>query len=85
MSYLSAHHADVVRTKLSVKLFYLNQQNSFAAVGEFRRMKQMRRGPMFPCALRKTIQKFEATWHCCRYWTKENPVFYRRRCGYHGH
>ncbi|GBM01400.1 hypothetical protein AVEN_236219-1 [Araneus ventricosus] len=46
---------------LLVKLFYLNQQNSVAAVTEFRRMKQIRRGPMSPCALRKMIQKFETT------------------------
>ncbi|GBN46715.1 hypothetical protein AVEN_149538-1 [Araneus ventricosus] len=46
---------------LLVKLFYLNQQNSVAAVKEFRRMKQIRRCPMFPCALRKMIWKFETT------------------------
>ncbi|GBM39823.1 hypothetical protein AVEN_45785-1 [Araneus ventricosus] len=46
---------------LVVKLFYLNYKNSFAAAKEFRRMKQIRRGPMYPCALRKMIQKFETT------------------------
>ncbi|GBM41325.1 hypothetical protein AVEN_241484-1 [Araneus ventricosus] len=46
---------------LLVKLFYLNQQNSVAAVKEFRCVKQIRRGSMFPCALRKMIQKFETT------------------------
>ncbi|GBM24654.1 hypothetical protein AVEN_272884-1 [Araneus ventricosus] len=46
---------------LFVKLFYLTQKNSVAAVKEFRRMKQIRRGPMSPCALRKMIQKFETT------------------------
>ncbi|GBL84603.1 hypothetical protein AVEN_191069-1 [Araneus ventricosus] len=46
---------------LLVKLFYLNQQNSVAAVKEFRHMKQMRKGPMSPCALRKIIQKFQTT------------------------
>ncbi|GBO43342.1 hypothetical protein AVEN_246819-1 [Araneus ventricosus] len=44
-----------------VKLFWLNQQNSTAAVKEFRRMKQIRRGPMPPYTLRKTIQKSETT------------------------
>ncbi|GBM24303.1 hypothetical protein AVEN_158864-1 [Araneus ventricosus] len=44
-----------------VKFFYLNQQSSIAAVKEFRRMKQIRKGPMSPCALRKMIQKFETT------------------------
>ncbi|GBO24951.1 hypothetical protein AVEN_195266-1 [Araneus ventricosus] len=43
------------------KLFYLNQQNSVGAVKESRRMKQIRRGPMSPCALRMMIQKFETT------------------------
>ncbi|GBL95532.1 hypothetical protein AVEN_54133-1 [Araneus ventricosus] len=47
--------------EIVVKLFYLNQQNSVATVKEFRRMKQIRRGPMSPCALRKMIQKFETT------------------------
>ncbi|GBM22532.1 hypothetical protein AVEN_183966-1 [Araneus ventricosus] len=32
-----------------------------SAAKEFRRMKQIRRGPMFPCAQRKMIQKFETT------------------------
>ncbi|GBN28419.1 hypothetical protein AVEN_191011-1 [Araneus ventricosus] len=46
---------------LLVKLFYSHQENSVAAVKEFRRMKQIRRGSMSPCALRKMIQKFETT------------------------
>ncbi|GBO01184.1 hypothetical protein AVEN_234090-1 [Araneus ventricosus] len=46
---------------LLVKLFYLNQQNSVAAVKEFRRMKKIRKGPMSPCALLKIIQEFETT------------------------
>ncbi|GBO22421.1 hypothetical protein AVEN_37093-1 [Araneus ventricosus] len=46
---------------LLVKLFYLNQQNSVAAAKEFRSMKQIRRGPMSSCALRKMIQKLETT------------------------
>ncbi|GBN70932.1 hypothetical protein AVEN_197089-1 [Araneus ventricosus] len=46
---------------LLVKLFYLKQQNSVTAVKQFGRMKQIRRGPMSPCVLRKMIQKFETT------------------------
>ncbi|GBM43349.1 hypothetical protein AVEN_166094-1 [Araneus ventricosus] len=46
---------------LLVKLLYLNQQNSVAAVKEFRRMQQIRRGPMSPCALLKKVQEFETT------------------------
>ncbi|GBM02567.1 hypothetical protein AVEN_178497-1 [Araneus ventricosus] len=66
MSYFSAHHADVQEKALLVELFYLNQQNSVAAIKEFRRMKQIGRRPMSPCVLRKMIQKFETTWHSSR-------------------
>ena len=47
--------------ELLVKLFYKNQQNSVAALKEFRRMKKLRRGPMSPYGLRKMMQKFETT------------------------
>ena len=47
---------------LVAKLFYQNQQNSIAAVKEFRCMKQMQRGPMSPCALCKMIQIFGTAW-----------------------
>ncbi|GBM13120.1 hypothetical protein AVEN_64337-1 [Araneus ventricosus] len=46
---------------LLVKFLYLNQQNSVAAVKEFRRIKLIRRGPISPCVLLKIIQKFETT------------------------
>ncbi|GFX60176.1 hypothetical protein TNCV_4533361 [Trichonephila clavipes] len=40
---------------LFVKLLYQSQKNS---VKEFRRLKQLRRGPMFPFDLRMMIHKF---------------------------
>ena len=43
------------------KLFDQNQKNSVAAVKKFLCMKKVRRGPKSPRALRKMIQKFEAT------------------------
>ena len=44
---------------LQLILFYQNRQSSVAVVEEFRCIKQIRRGPVSPCALRKVIQKFE--------------------------
>lgn len=46
---------------LLVKLFYQNDENSAAAIRAFRRLKNIRRGPMTPRALRDMMKKFERT------------------------
>ncbi|GFR12617.1 hypothetical protein TNCT_585711 [Trichonephila clavata] len=49
----------LVERALSVKLFCENKGNSSAAVREFRRRKNLRRGPMPTKGIREIIKRFE--------------------------
>lgn len=51
----------LVERALLVKLFYENKGNSAAAVREFRRIKNLRRGPMSTKGIRAMIKRFEET------------------------
>ncbi|KAJ4431716.1 hypothetical protein ANN_20318 [Periplaneta americana] len=44
---------------LLVKLFYQNGSNSNAALREYRRQKQLRRGPMSSNGLKNMMERFE--------------------------
>ena len=46
---------------LLVKLFYQRDENASAALREYRRLKELRRGPMTITNLRKMIERFETT------------------------
>lgn len=46
---------------LLVKLFYQNNSNAAAALREFRKLKDVRRGPMSDRGVHKMIKKFEET------------------------
>lgn len=46
---------------LIVKLFYQNESNASAALRAYRRMKNLRRGPMSSSAVQRMIRKFEET------------------------
>ncbi|GFS67842.1 hypothetical protein TNCV_2295071 [Trichonephila clavipes] len=48
-----------VERALLVKLFHQNKGNASAAVGEFRRRKNLRRGPMSTNGIRAMIKRFE--------------------------
>lgn len=52
---------DKVSRALLVKLFYQNNNNSAAALREYRRIKGIRRGPLSAVALKNMIRKFELT------------------------
>ena len=46
---------------LLLKLFYQNSSNATAALREFRKLKDVRRGLMSDCGVHKMIKKFEET------------------------
>ena len=48
---------------LLIKLFYQNGSNLSIALREYRRLNCLRKGPMSRHALKKMIQKFDATWN----------------------
>ncbi|GFU72870.1 uncharacterized protein TNCV_4909991 [Trichonephila clavipes] len=48
---------------LLVKLFYESKENAAAALREFRRLKNLRKGPLLPQALKRIIARFEKTGH----------------------
>ncbi|GFV56093.1 uncharacterized protein TNCV_935471 [Trichonephila clavipes] len=48
---------------LLVKLFYESKGNAAAALREFRRLKNVRKGPLLPQALKRMIAGFEKTGH----------------------
>ncbi|GBM63519.1 hypothetical protein AVEN_73796-1 [Araneus ventricosus] len=61
MSFLSAMTVTLPERSLLVKLFYENEGNAAAALREFRRLKNLRKGPLLPQALRRMITRFEKT------------------------
>ena len=61
MSFLSAMAVTLPERALLVKLFYENKGNAAAALREFRRLKNLRKGPLLPQALRRMISRFEKT------------------------
>ncbi|GFS83592.1 uncharacterized protein TNCV_1658011 [Trichonephila clavipes] len=48
---------------LLVKLFYESKGNAAAALREFCRLKNLRKGPLLPQALKRMIARFEETGH----------------------
>ncbi|GFW84945.1 uncharacterized protein TNCV_682331 [Trichonephila clavipes] len=48
---------------LLVKLFYESKGNAAAALREFRRLKNLRKGPLLPQALKRMITRFEKAGH----------------------
>ncbi|GFY18079.1 DUF4817 domain-containing protein [Trichonephila clavipes] len=48
---------------LLVKLFYESKGNAVAALREFRRLKNLRKGPLLPQVLKGMITRFEKTGH----------------------
>ncbi|GBM21670.1 hypothetical protein AVEN_248499-1 [Araneus ventricosus] len=63
MSFLSAMAVALPEWALLVKLFYESKGNAAAALREFRRLKSLRKGPLLPQALKRTIARFEKTGH----------------------
>ncbi|GFW18470.1 uncharacterized protein TNCV_1184971 [Trichonephila clavipes] len=63
MSFLSLMAATLPERALLVKLFYESKGNAAAALREFRRLKNLRKGPLLPQALKRMIARFEKTGH----------------------
>lgn len=63
MSFLLVMAVTLPERALLVKLFYENKGNAPAALREFRRLKDLRKGPLLPQALRRMIARFEETGH----------------------
>ncbi|GFW84315.1 uncharacterized protein TNCV_1131841 [Trichonephila clavipes] len=63
MSFLSLMAATLPECALLVKLFYESKGNAAAALREFRRLKNLRKGPLLPQALKRMIAGFEKTGH----------------------
>ncbi|GFX88480.1 uncharacterized protein TNCV_2279481 [Trichonephila clavipes] len=63
MSFLSLMAATLPECALLVKLFYESKGNAAAALREFRRLKNLRKGPLLPQALKRMIAEFEKTGH----------------------
>ncbi|GFU32491.1 uncharacterized protein TNCV_4890101 [Trichonephila clavipes] len=63
MSLLSLMAVTLPERALLVKLFYESKGNAAAALREFRRLKNLRKGPLLPQALKRMIARFEKTGH----------------------
>ncbi|GFT49463.1 DUF4817 domain-containing protein [Trichonephila clavipes] len=63
MSFLSLMAVTLPERALLVKLFYESKGNTAAALREFRRLKNLRKGPLLPQALKRMIARFEKTGH----------------------
>ncbi|GFU50783.1 uncharacterized protein TNCV_2494891 [Trichonephila clavipes] len=63
MSFLSLMAVTLPERALLVKLFYESKGNAAAALREFRRLKNLRKGPFLPQALKRMIARFEKTGH----------------------
>ncbi|GFW91751.1 DUF4817 domain-containing protein [Trichonephila clavipes] len=63
MSFLSLMAVTLPERALLVKLFYESKGNAAAALRELRRLKNLRKGPLFPQALKRMIALFEKTGH----------------------
>ncbi|GFT95813.1 uncharacterized protein TNCV_311661 [Trichonephila clavipes] len=63
MSFLSLMPVTLPERALLVKLFYESKGNAAAALREFRRLKNLRKGPLLPQALKRMIARFEKTGH----------------------
>ncbi|GFV11487.1 uncharacterized protein TNCV_1413641 [Trichonephila clavipes] len=63
MSFLSLMAVTLPERALLVKLFYESKGNAAAALREFRRLKNLRKGPLLPQALKRMIARFEKTGH----------------------
>ena len=61
MSFLSAMAVMLPERALLVKLFYENKRNSAAALRKFRLIKNLRKRPLLPQALKRMIVRFEKT------------------------
>ncbi|GFS57747.1 DUF4817 domain-containing protein [Trichonephila clavipes] len=62
MSFLSLMAATLPERALLVKLFYESKGNAAAAL-QFRRLKNLRKEPLLPQALKRMIARFEKTGH----------------------
>ncbi|GFV35672.1 DUF4817 domain-containing protein [Trichonephila clavipes] len=63
MSFLSLIAVMLPERVLLLKLFYESKGNAAAALREFRRLKNLRKGPFLPQALKRMIARFEKTGH----------------------
>ncbi|GFV43151.1 uncharacterized protein TNCV_1573971 [Trichonephila clavipes] len=63
MPFLSLMAVTLPERALLVKLFYESKGNAAAALREFRRLKNLRKGPLLPQALKRMIARFEKTGH----------------------
>ncbi|GFW18704.1 DUF4817 domain-containing protein [Trichonephila clavipes] len=63
MSFLSLMAAMLPERASLVKLFYERKGNAAAALRVFRRLKNLRKGPLLPQALKRRIARFEKTGH----------------------
>ncbi|GBM30876.1 hypothetical protein AVEN_85055-1 [Araneus ventricosus] len=61
MSYFSAHHAEVARKSSTGKIVLPETAELRCSCKTIWSYEQIRRGPMYPCVLRKMIQKFKIT------------------------
>ena len=61
MSFLSAMAMTLPERALLVKLFYENKGNAAAALRKFRLIKNLRKGPLLPQALKRMIARLEKT------------------------
>ncbi|GFX12675.1 uncharacterized protein TNCV_3157961 [Trichonephila clavipes] len=63
MSFLSLMAVTLTERALLRKLFYESKGNAAAALREFRRLKNLRKGPLLPQALKRMIAPLEKTGH----------------------
>ncbi|GFW36854.1 DUF4817 domain-containing protein [Trichonephila clavipes] len=63
MSFLSLMAVTLPERALLVKLFYESKGNAATALREFRRLKNLRKGPLLPQALKRMIALLEKTGH----------------------
>ncbi|GFW94445.1 hypothetical protein TNCV_2701661 [Trichonephila clavipes] len=58
---------------LLVKLFYQNDNSAIVALGKFRTLKGMRKGPLTAINLQLMVTKFEETG--CSFWKRKKTYF----------
>ncbi|GFT91226.1 DUF4817 domain-containing protein [Trichonephila clavipes] len=63
MSFLSLMAITLPERALLEKLFYESKGIAAAALREFRRLKNLRKGPLLPQALKRMFARFEKTGH----------------------
>ncbi|GFV36886.1 DUF4817 domain-containing protein [Trichonephila clavipes] len=63
ISFFSLMAVTLPERALLVKLFYESKGNAAAALREFRPLKNLRKGPLLPQALKRMIARFEKTGH----------------------